>query len=128
MPRNLVSYNAIARLLECGVTERFDNATIIMALLGYEVSEHKRLRLACRPVGESAWQSLPDFRSADDAALWLRSCSDGWFGTVEQTPRGKWNVWFHKKDGRLGRGSHKTLGIAMWAAFIRSNRPEKSKP
>jgi hypothetical protein len=92
----------------------------VMGLLGYEVTSHGRLRFACRPFGESHWQSLPSFNDAKDAELWLRN-RPGSFSHITQEESG-W-LAFYRWGGWHGGGESESLGAAMFAAYIRSEGP-----
>lgn len=90
----------------------------IMALLGYEVQPHGRLGVACRKIGESHWQSLPCFRSADDFELWVMKDPTLRLDAIDREPNGQWSVSYLEK-GSNDYGYSDCLGAAMWAAFVR---------
>jgi hypothetical protein len=99
-----------------------DDLVAIMGLLGFEVRPHRRTRYACRPIGEGGhFQSLPHLRSAHDAELWLRpERTGGRFDDMGQDEDGTWYASFLSKTFGNDYGNSGTLGLAMFAAFARS--------
>lgn len=110
-------YAATLARVEANEIDMGVDAKAIMALLGYEVATHGRLRFACRLPGESHWQSLPNFRSARDAELWLFK-DGGTLNDIGKNDDGRWYVSYeHPKHGN-DYGYSESLGVAIWAAFI----------
>lgn len=112
-------YAAVAKELSTGSYGIGRVAPPVMGLIGFEVWPHKRLGHACRRMREGGqWQSLPNFRSADDAVIWL--CNDG--GEIGQCGRnddGTWFAEFKHPDYGNDFGSAPSLGGAIWVAFVR---------
>lgn len=109
-----------------GVAERLESASLdpsvdypaIMALLGYNAGAHARLGWACRRYGASAWQSMPDFSSADSADLWVGRGA-GYWNDVGRNADGSFFAGFQHPDFGNDYADGKTLGAAMWAAWLR---------
>lgn len=120
------NYDALARRLETHQSLTRSDFQLVMGLLGYIVSDNRRMRfrLSCRKPGGSHGQGLPDFRSADDAAMWIKA-EYGNFYEIGKRPSGEWKCVFDRfNNGRSASGRSRTLGSAMWAAFVRSHHKE----
>lgn len=118
---NGAKMEVIACRLEEGKNLEIDEASAIMGLLGYEVANHARLGWACRKISEGGrWQSMPSFRDAKDAEIWLRlENTGGIFNDIGQEDDGGWYASFRGEFGN-DYGESRTLGLAMFAGFIRS--------
>lgn len=114
-----MDYEKLAQRLEAAELKRPGDHQAILALLGYEVAEHGRLGLACRPGGVGHWQSLPWLHSADSAETWLHGKVV--FETMEQSVDDVWTAHCcaPEQDAHEGK-SARSLGRAMWAAFVRA--------
>jgi hypothetical protein len=113
-------YRATLDRLEAGSFIVGVDAPAIMALLGYEAAHHGRLGMACRPIGESHWQSLPNFQSADDFELWVLNKRAGTLDDIGRREEGG-GFYVSYSDPEHGNdyGYGRRLGTAMWAAFVR---------
>lgn len=117
-------YAGVAERLQAGQLDHRTDPALIMRLLGYEAAPHKRLGHACRPIGETHWQSLPRFNSADDFELWVLNKRAGKLddiGRNEAHDEGTGGYYVSYSDPEHGNdyGEGKRLGTAMWAAFVR---------
>lgn len=117
----MTDYREIAERLEANNHLRFVDGPHIMELLGYETKQHRRLGLACRPKGESHWQSLPHFHSADDFDTWVLGKFGGELidiGLNDERDGERYVSYQHEAYGN-DYGYGQRLGTAMWGAFVR---------
>lgn len=116
------NYGEIADRIEAGNARPFLDAPHIMALLGYETkTDHGRLGVACRPVGETHWQSMPNIYSADDFELWVLNKREGSLDDIRLEGDGRYAISYSDNaTGGNEYGFSMKLGRAMWAAFVRT--------
>ena len=109
---------SLVERVETMALTRQDDAAI-MALLGYDTCpDHRRMRNACRPFGDSRWQAGPDFRSADDFQLWVLDKRKGCLDDIGRDDEGGTYVSYSDPEFGNDYGCSPSLGAAMWAAFV----------
>lgn len=111
-------YAGVVERLRSNQIKWFDDTTAILDLLGYEVAAHQRLGCACRTKGESYWQSVPRFTSADDAEMWIKKAGGAWNDIICNNDK-TITVGYEHPDFGNDYGTGQTLGLAMWGAFVR---------